>query len=212
MNIELCASTTADVLNGIYQCVLNLRHLKFYYAYIPNNKRNLSLPLNSSPPHAIEKLFLNQNGSLDDLLTILSCTPLIQRVEYFNPGDVQNYRLIEPIKLFYLTNLALRIFYIHFHDFERFMTNIEASNLNKLSVITELQAMDYLRANRWEQLITTCFPRLTIFSLEDDEFVRENIDLGDFPEEIKGFFLSFIIFILLTDNVGITMMMKTLIQ
>ena len=31
-------------------------------------------------------------------------------------------------------------------------------------------------------------------------------------EEIKGFFLSFIIFILLTDNVGITMMMKTLIQ
>lgn len=161
LNIELCASTTADVLNGIYQCVLNLRHLKFYYAYIPNNKRNLSLPLNSSPPRAIEKLFLNQNGSLDDLLTILSCTSLIQRIEYFNPGDVQNYRL---------------------------------------------------RANRWEQLITTCFPRLTIFSLEDDEFVRENIDLGDFPEEIKGFFLSFIIFILLTDNVGITMMMKTLIQ
>ena len=159
--------------SDIYSIILGLPLLK-YCRLLLNSDKELSLPLSSNlQNNSIQHLIFCDPRLLQELSVLLSHTPRLNRLvcktltcraSYINTGP--------SIALSNLTYICIGIGDMKFDNFEMFIKNI-SSQLQVLR-ITTTRDLAYLDADRWERLITTYMPLLSIFDFQ----YKEPIDNG----------------------------------
>jgi hypothetical protein len=120
--------------------------------------------------NTIKYLAINHSCTFNELLTIISNTPHVCRLECLETStDDSTVSTISPVVLSNLTDIFIRVHRGTFNELEIFISKIYA----KLKVLRfDLLSNDIasLDAYRWEQFILKNFPQLEKFYLEYSEY------------------------------------------
>ncbi|CAF4392648.1 unnamed protein product, partial [Adineta steineri] len=87
--------------------------------------------------------------------------------------DTNNFNLIEPIKLIYLTKLSIEIYDMTFDELEILIKKLKL-NLKILSLDIKHNDMSYLNARRWEHFLQENLSQLEKFYFKKTVYFSEN--------------------------------------
>ncbi|CAF1472919.1 unnamed protein product [Adineta steineri] len=150
-----------------------------------------SLPFATNKYSLIEDLVIKNYIPLDTLYTILSYTPHIRRLSLsylVEPEKRQNMTF--SITLNNLTYISLKLTSFDFHHFELLAKDL-FHNLQVLRLYASSE-ITYLDANRWQNLILSHIPNLTIFDFQYVYFLWSRKDmLPTYKNLIQKFTSSF---------------------
>ncbi|CAF4720227.1 unnamed protein product [Rotaria sp. Silwood1] len=157
--------------NIIYNKIFRLPKLKYCQILIELLQYSKSLSVATNEFSTVEHLIINHEISIDQLLILLSYVPQLRRLSIGNLKEPKINRTKKgSINLNYLTNVSLKLNNLNFNDFEILVTNY----FRQIQVLTiALQcigfygnSIQYLNADRWEQLISTHMLNLRIFDFQ----------------------------------------------
>ncbi|CAF1233529.1 unnamed protein product [Rotaria sp. Silwood1] len=157
--------------NIIYNKIFRLPKLKYCQILIELLQYSKSLSVATNEFSTVEHLIINHEISIDQLLILLSYVPQLRRLSIGNLKEPKINRTEKgSINLNYLTNVSLKLNNVNFNDFEILVTNY----FRQIQVLTiALQcigfygnSIQYLNADRWEQLISTHMLNLRIFDFQ----------------------------------------------
>jgi hypothetical protein len=141
-----------------------LKYEKFLFG---NHSQSLTLPIAANKQDqcfTLRHLIINGTYLLDQLITILSYTPLLNHLScQFLDGSV-NIETNPTIVFSNITHISISSWRASFDQFELFIANY-FPNLQGLRIVT-YNNNTYLDAHRWEQLITRYMPHLRTFNFE----------------------------------------------
>ena len=172
--------------DGTCQPIFSLPNLR-YCKMSTEGTINFQSPLNIS----------NEQNSLDHLVLKGQCD--IHLLSYLLSSSLQLHRLsidrivgvpllMHPVILSIsdrLTHLSLNLHRIPFVIFERFLIHFPSGiQLLQLSFNEDKQ---YLNSNRWEHLITTHFPNLSVFDIEHICCTHNDDERHWYKNQIQGF-------------------------
>ncbi|CAF3739137.1 unnamed protein product [Rotaria sp. Silwood1] len=157
--------------NIIYNKIFRLPKLKYCQILIELLQYSKSLSVATNEFSTVEHLIINHEISIDQLPILLSYVPQLRRLSIGNLKEPKINRTKKgSINLNYLTNVSLKLNNLNFNDFEILVTNY----FRQIQVLTiALQcigfygnSIQYLNADRWEQLISTHMLNLRIFDFQ----------------------------------------------
>ncbi len=179
--------------SNIYQLIFSLPHLKSNKLIIDEDDSSISLRMAANQQiSSIEYFIIDHNCVFNDILILLSYTPQIRRLKFFNTNYIdQSLNNFWKIKLINLTHICLEMCYVEFYCLEMFITKIDC-NLKCLSINNiQCQDMNYLNSIKWEKLIMTSFPELRKFYLKYIETINEQGELELYDGEPNQFISCF---------------------
>ncbi|CAF1328554.1 unnamed protein product [Rotaria sordida] len=180
-------------LNGIYQLIFALPTLRYNKLSLIDDQSSISLPMatNNKQLSTIEHLIINHSCKFNELFAILSYTSQLRRLNFRDTDDDDtNIGIMLPITLLNFTHLSLRIYSTTFDNFEIFIRKIY-SKLKFLHVIIRSDNIDYLDANRWQQLILQYLPQLEKFYFDYYIVFEDDIEPSIYIGESNQFSSSF---------------------
>ncbi|CAF3873796.1 unnamed protein product [Adineta steineri] len=157
--------------NNIYYKLFRLSKLKYCQISIESLQCPKSLLDSTNEFSTIEYLVINNEISIDQLITILSHVPQLRRLSIGNlTKSKYNRKEEDEINLNHLTNVSLKLERVFFDEFENLMINY-FRQVQVLSIETQLydftpDVNEYINADRWERLISTHLLNLRIFDLK----------------------------------------------
>ncbi|CAF3679157.1 unnamed protein product [Rotaria sordida] len=167
--------------NGIYQKIFRLPALKYCQMFfnILRERKHLHLPTNEFS--LIEHLVINDQILINQLDNLLSCVPQLRRLSLNNLyGFSHDRTLTKSITLNYLTHVSLRLYAVHFEDFESitkdFFHKVEILRIYVRCQSVHLSNTEYLNGNRWERLISTHMLNLRIFDFQHQDHIYDYKD------------------------------------
>ncbi|CAF1320859.1 unnamed protein product [Adineta steineri] len=177
----------------IYHQIFQLPVLKYFNVLLGVHSTPIvsSLSFATNKYSSIEHLVIKSKIELDKLYIILSYVPQIRRLSIsmlLEPKKRQNITF--PITLNNLIYISLELQSFGFHDFELLAKDL-FYNLQVLRLYTSKQ-ITYLDANRWQHLILSHIPNLTIFDFQYMYFADyEDNTISSYENLIKNFTTSF---------------------
>ncbi|CAF4940100.1 unnamed protein product [Rotaria sp. Silwood1] len=157
--------------NDIYQKIFRLPTLKYCQILLESlcHRKPMSTDTNEFSP--IEHLVINNKVSLNQLYSLLSRVPQLQHLSLDHlcvPRWSQTS--LNSITLHYLTHVSLKLYSVSFDNFvsliKHFFNKIQILRIKVGYMPYFSSNLEYLNANRWEQLISTHMPNLYIFDFE----------------------------------------------
>ncbi|CAF4192200.1 unnamed protein product, partial [Adineta steineri] len=140
---------------------------------------------------SIERLVIKNHIELDTLYVILSYVPQIRRLSIsflLEPKKKRNITF--SVTLNNLTYISLKLQSFDFHDFELLAKDL-FHNLQVLRLSTSKE-ITYLDANRWQNLILSHIPNLTMFDFQYIYFADfEDNMISSYENLIKNFTTPF---------------------
>jgi hypothetical protein len=139
---------------------------------------------------AIEYFNIDHSCSLEDLISIFSFTPQLNRLickELIRSND--NIKIEVPLILDNLTRIQIYECYLVFDKLETFIKMI-SSQLRVLHITTYWDAT-YLDADRWKRLISEHMPHLRELDFQHHEFIDDDFEVTKYHKLINRFRSSF---------------------
>ncbi|CAF3933206.1 unnamed protein product [Adineta steineri] len=163
--------------SNIYQLIFNLPKLKYLkYRTLDTKDSDIVLALSIATDQqktSIEYFIMDHGCSIKDIFCLLSYTPNIRYLKFLNTMDTNNFNLIEPIKLIYLTKLSIEIYDMTFDELEILIKKLKL-NLKILSLDIKHDDMSYLSARRWEHFLQENLSQLEKFYFKKTVYFSEN--------------------------------------
>ena len=179
--------------SNIFKFALSLPTLKYLNISISLDESYIEIPMTiNSKPSSIERMILNGNLKISDLIAIIQHAPKLKHIscDELVTNDDESTQDESPV-LKELTYLSIKRFEADFDEFEYLMKRI-SSQLQILH-LKVLPFRSFLFENRWRQLINKHMPVLHKFHF--DCFTGEydfDYDYGHpVPELFKAFTSSF---------------------
>jgi hypothetical protein len=179
------------ISTDIYQKIFRLPVLKYCKMFIEIEQ--FSLPIATMEFSPIEHLIINNEVSLNQLDTLLSYVPQLRRLSLSHLNGHLNSRIRRnPAILNYLTNVSLDLYSISFNDFELlvadFFRQVQVLCITACIMQYPISDMEYVNANRWQQLISAHMLNLRIFDFEHkDRSWFRRINRQTYETEISKF-------------------------
>ncbi|CAF4630955.1 unnamed protein product [Rotaria sp. Silwood2] len=157
--------------NIIYNKIFRLARLKHCQILIELLQCPKSLSVATNEFSTIEHLIINHEISIDQLRILLSYVPQLRRLSIGNLKEPKIDRTEKgSINLNYLINVSLKLNNLNFNDFEILVTNyfrqIQVLTIAIQSIGFYGNSIQYLNADRWEQLISTHMLNLHTFDFQ----------------------------------------------
>jgi hypothetical protein len=169
-SLSISVKKIYEDLNDIYRFIFALPSLKCNKLSICMDKTHAFPAAINQQSNTIKYLAINHSCTFNELLTIISNTPHVCRLECLETStDDSTVSTISPVVLSNLTDIFIRVHRGTFNELEIFISKIYA----KLKVLRfDLLSNDIasLDAYRWEQFILKNFPQLEKFYLEYSEY------------------------------------------
>lgn len=178
------------ITNNVYEAMFHLPSLK--YCKITTcypHKTDSPLPIATNQFSPIEYLVIDDYVSMSEFNALVSYVPQLRRLRLAHLWRVHDGPMIPcAVQLHHLTHVSLNdMRNIMFDEVESMITNLF---LHVQVLDLELPSdRTYLNAQRWERLILSHMPHLTIFKIYS-EINDKSIDSTDDPK-IKAFRSSF---------------------
>ena len=151
--------------NILYQDIFHLPVLKYCKLSLKQRDPTGLLQLNLNQPSPIQHFILDSNYYINSLHDLLSHLPQLRRLSCTNLFGPPNLHIqMQPIVLYNLTSLSLKIENSNFDQIELFLTNI-VHQLRLFHFSTEFD-IAYVNANRWQRLILSRMSKLRTFDIE----------------------------------------------
>ncbi|CAF3969201.1 unnamed protein product [Adineta steineri] len=189
----ICKDYTMFDQVEIYHQIFQLPVLKYFNVLLETSLMPIvsSLSFATNKYSSIEHLVIKNNIELDTLYIILSYVPQIRRLsisELQKPEYKQNITF--PITLNNLTYISLELNHFDFDDFELLAKDL-FHNLQVLRLYASLR-IEYLDANRWQNLILSHIPNLIIFDFQYNYRTDiEKYSMSNYENLIKNFTTPF---------------------
>jgi hypothetical protein len=181
-----------DELDDIYKLIFVLPKLKYFKCLAEDSDLSISIPFALKNEFSrIEYLNIHHSFTLNELENILSYTPQLRRLNLSHLNNSNS--IIEPISPIKLSNLIHIYFdtpYISFEELKMFITNLDCT-LKVLRFVTRSSDVDYLDADRWEELIVKYLPQLEIFYFQYSEEIEHEYRCSTYLEDFNQFNSSF---------------------
>ncbi|CAF1390135.1 unnamed protein product [Adineta steineri] len=177
----------------IYHQIFQLPVLKYSNVLLGVDSTPIrsSLSFATNKYSSIEHLIIKNHIELDTLYVILSYVPQIRRLSIsflLEPKKKRNITF--SVTLNNLTYISLKLQSFGFHDFELLAKDL-FHNLQVLRLSTSKE-ITYLDANRWQNLILSHIPNLTIFDFQYIYFADfEDNMISSYENLIKNFTTPF---------------------
>jgi len=163
-------------VDDIYQSILSLSTLKYSYLSVFNYESSSAIMpiVINEYVSTIKYLVIDHSCSVNSLISLLCCTPQLRHLTCKRLIRVdENIREISSITTPYLTYIYIGVCYINFSVFEIFIKKI-SSRLKELHIHI-FGIIDYLDANRWEQLIKEHMPHLRKFYFTYEQSINNKV-------------------------------------
>ncbi|CAF1167423.1 unnamed protein product [Adineta ricciae] len=156
--------------NDIYLKIFQLSSLKYCRLSIKSSELPVSVPLATNQLSSIEYLSIENCVSITQMNNLLSYIPHIRYLTFENVAvDLHShYQIFNTYNQLFnintLTNISLQLYSIGFNQLESLFSDVYYHiKVLRLSPCLKFQSLEYLNANRWEQLIRNHLPSLRIF-------------------------------------------------
>ena len=185
------------ISTDIYRKIFRLPALRYCQIRIKTKKYLRRLPMATNAFSPIEYLAINNDVLSSELRILLSYVPQLRRLSLsYLCGRPINLLHRNPLVLNHLTDVYLNLHSIHFHEFELlvscFLRQVQILRFTSVSTYNSAPEMEYLNANRWQQLIVTYMPNLRIFDFQHQQHLyRPLVDRQSYQIEINKFKSSF---------------------
>jgi hypothetical protein len=168
-SLTIDTEKTLNDLTDVYRLIFDLPKLKYirFFAMEPETTDiTISLPININKQfNNIKNLIIDHPCSFNELFSIISYTSQINRLSFIHKIDsTLKTENISPMILSNLTEISIYGNAITFDQFEIFIRKIY-SKLKILSLKSRAKDINYLNADRWEELILKYVPQLEKFYL-----------------------------------------------
>ncbi|CAF1437534.1 unnamed protein product [Adineta steineri] len=177
----------------IYHQIFQLPVLKYFNVLLETSLMPIvsSLSFATNKYSSIEHLVIKNNIELDTLYVILSYVPQIRRLSISELQKSEYKQNITfPITLNNLTYISLELNHFDFDNFELLAKDL-FHNLQVLRLYASLR-IEYLDANRWQNLILSYIPNLITFDFQYIYFADfEDNMMSSYENLIKNFTTSF---------------------
>lgn len=179
-------------LANIYRFIFNLPMLKSYRLIVSQLDSSVSLPMaHEEEMTRIENVDIGHDCQFHELLTILSYTPQIHRLRFFDDPDGKfHVTLLPSISLSNLTFLSIHSSSMTFDQWEILIHHIQPP-LTVLNFVARSEDINYLDAHRWENFLRKSFPRLERFDLHYHQDFNRHETFPIFPYQSNQFLSSF---------------------
>ncbi|CAF3979001.1 unnamed protein product [Rotaria sp. Silwood1] len=174
-------------VSNIYQRIFNLPMLKYYkFSFFdPEWRITLSITINEQFS-GIKYLVIDHFCTLDEIITILLCTPQLCRLTCKQVDESKKIIVIDALKtIFSLTRISISKCYANCDELEMFLINI-SPQLQVLRINT-FRDVTYLDANRWERIISQHLLYLNIFEFQYEESIYGELEVTDYHESLNKF-------------------------
>jgi len=151
-------------INNLYHEIFHLPVLKYCKISLKKFVESEPLSITTNQLSPIEHLDIEKAFYLDDLKALLSYVPQLRRLKIYDLNRSRN-RQTESYStiLKHLTHISLFTNSINFNEFESWIKTL-SSQLEVLHISIKFD-MEFLNANRWEQLILSYMPYLRTFDI-----------------------------------------------
>jgi hypothetical protein len=152
-----------------------------------------SLPIATKEFSPIEHLIINNKISFNQLDNLLSYVPQLRRLSLSHLNGYQSSRIrTNSTTLNYLTDVSLGLYSISFTNFELLITDffrqVQVLCITACIMQYPISDMEYMNANRWQQLISTHMSNLRIFDFQHkDRSWFRRINRQTYEAEISKF-------------------------
>lgn len=173
---SLTITSTDDnrISNDIYRKIFRLSTLKYCRIRIKTKRYERPLSLATNQFSSIEHLVIDSEVMSSELNALLSYVPLLRRLSLgFLTG--RPYNIIEKKRstVDQLTDVSLRLHGIRFNDFEIlvrcFFRSIQNLRFTSVATFYSTPEMEYIHADRWQQLIAIHMPNLRVFDFHHQQ-------------------------------------------
>jgi hypothetical protein len=188
---EPADQTRLDLFGEIYRLIFKMPVLKYNKISAGVQEILTSLPSAVSEKFSsIEHLVINYPCTLNALITMLSSTPQLRRLNcgLLYSSD-QSIETMIPIKLANLTDIVISQCNLTFDEFQMFVRPI-SSKVRLLRITTSKEGA-YLDADQWEKIISQNMPHLHKFNFQYDEYVDTVFQLEPYHTLINRFTSQF---------------------
>lgn len=178
-------------LTTIYQIVFNMPMLKYVNISYSESESSVSLPMATNEQISnIKYLVIDHTCTLDELITIISYTPQLQRLTCENVDESnETIQKDKIITIPTLLKISIKRCRVVFDDLETFLTKA-SPQLQYLRITTSNDA-SYLDANRWQRIISQNLRDLSVFEFVFQETMNEDFESTIYHEKINDFYSSF---------------------
>ncbi|CAF4068996.1 unnamed protein product [Rotaria sordida] len=159
--------------NDIYYKIFRLSALKYCQISIEMKQHSRSLSTATDKFSSIEHLIINNDISIDQLDSLLSYVPQLRRLSIGHLEEsTYNRTQKNSINLTYLTSVSIELDYVSFKDFEVLVANyfhqVQILRIRVFCIIFSVNhnQTEYLNADGWQRLISTCLPNLCVFDFQ----------------------------------------------
>lgn len=150
--------------NKLYRRIFRLPALRYCKLSLLKSVESEALPLAVGQSSDIEQLILNNGCDLQELASLLSYVPRLRRLSLVNIyGTLTDAMEAPATGLAHLTELSIGTSNMTFDELELLVRNhFPCVEVLRFSRNFE---EEFLRASRWERLITAHMPRLRVFDI-----------------------------------------------
>ncbi|CAF1176143.1 unnamed protein product [Adineta ricciae] len=148
-------------LNVIYLSLFQLTKLKYFQFKYPHGGDRVPLALAVDSCQILKHLVIDGHCRLDQLVAILSYLP---RLEHLSCNQLYGAHYDEMKTSINLKIIRFKLHALEFHDLKSFLVNV--SSRLKILRICKTGDENYLRAERWEELIEQYMPCLDTFDFQ----------------------------------------------
>ena len=190
-SLVLCFGYNLKRFNGMYKLIFKLPVLKHLTISSDAYEPFIRLPFARNYQFStIEHLTINHSCSLNDLVSILSYTPRLNRLtckELIKSNKNSTREAI--VNVFNLAYICISECYVIFDKLEIFLKHI--SSLLQVLRINTYWDVAYLDADRWKELILEYIPCLRELCLRHHEFIDDDFEVTQYHRLIHQFNSSF---------------------
>ncbi|CAF1491711.1 unnamed protein product [Rotaria sordida] len=178
-------------LSNIYQIIFNLPMLNYYKLSFSSLESFIPISRATNDQFSsIKYLVIDHCCTLDELINIISYTPQLCRLTCEEVNESTKNIVKDTLNtIFSLTHIFIAKCYAQFDELETFLTNV-SPQLEVLCINT-FKDVNYLDANRWEQIISQYLLYLNTFEFQYEEFIDEDFKASVYHELINHFNSSF---------------------
>ncbi|UJR17208.1 hypothetical protein I4U23_004103 [Adineta vaga] len=175
---------------NVYEKIFRLPRLRYCQMLLKTSENTFFDITNEL--NTIEYLVVNQTVSFDQLDSLLSYVPKLQRLSIIDLYELSDSRRkSKSLSLDLLTNVSITVKNIEFNDFQSiardYFRQVQVLHLKVQCKAWYNDGIQYLDANRWEQLISTYIPNLSIFDFQYIHYFRGEIDRENYDTCIRNF-------------------------
>ncbi len=192
-----CILTSCFVdISYIYRIIFRFKYLKYFSLSLPiiedlEDFEQATFVADKQQFSNIEYLTIDHCCTLNDFVSIISCTPRLRRLtcQTLFESD-ENIGKDMTLTLPNLTHVFIDKCELKFDVVEIFIKKI-CSQLQVFRITIRFKDVMYLDADRWERLITQYMPCLRKFYFKYYEYVDDHLKLTPFHKQIDRFSSSF---------------------